>query len=85
MPFFCPRYSFYQAAEDIGDGVMYCVGTLLGFGCSMLTVLGDMERLPKSQSLISPLVVLVVTTWYASHAPSLTRQHLSRLRNKVLL
>jgi hypothetical protein len=39
----CPCYSFYKAAEDIGDnnGVLYCVGTLLGFGCCMLTVLGD--------------------------------------------
>ena len=52
----------------------------------MLTVLGDKVMSPRSQTLISPLiVVLVVATRYASHAPSLTRQHLSRLRNKVLL
>ena len=39
----CPCYSFYKAAEDIGDdnGVLYCIGTLFGFGCCMLTVLGD--------------------------------------------
>jgi hypothetical protein len=39
----CPCYAFYKAAEDIGDtnGVIYCIGTLFGFGCCMLTVLGD--------------------------------------------
>mmetsp|Transcript_25792 Transcript_25792/g.29801 ORF Transcript_25792/g.29801 Transcript_25792/m.29801 type:complete len:134 (-) Transcript_25792:386-787(-) len=43
LTFWCPCYSFYLAAENIGDdnGLLYCIGTLLGFGCCMLTVLGQ--------------------------------------------
>jgi len=39
----CPCYSFYKTAENIGDdnGVLYCIGTLFGFGCCVLTVLGQ--------------------------------------------
>ena len=41
----------------------------------MLTVLGDKVMSPRSQTLISPLiVVLVLTTRYASHALSLTSE-----------
>jgi len=39
----CPCYSLYKTAENIGDdnGVIYCIGALLGFGCCMWTVLGQ--------------------------------------------
>jgi len=47
----CPCYSYYKAAEDIGDdnGVLYCVGTLCGCGCCVLTDLG--MKVAKKQGI----------------------------------
>jgi len=42
MTCFCPCYSVYKSAENIGDdfGVHYCIGTLCGCGCCVLIDLG---------------------------------------------
>jgi len=43
VTFWCPCYGLYKTAENIGDdnGVIYCIGSLFGFGCCMWTVLGQ--------------------------------------------
>jgi len=58
MTCFCPCYSVYKSAENIGDdfGVHYCIGTLCGCGCCVLIDLG--MKVAKKQS--------VEMSWYKS-------------------